>query len=403
MRPKRNARVLSITYFLTGLYWNMVTVVWQPFVLSLGASMATLGLIEGIGGWRGFITNAVQPLGGWLSDRRGRKPFVALGSMLTVSALAIYTIVSLIKQWQVLILGGIILGFSGLGLPARDSMVAESWESRSRGVAYSTTMFYFFLPGVFTSVLGGLIAETLGYSVVFLLSIALEATSLMVLLLFLSETYPRGKEGLELRELRKSLWRVMLPKRGLRGFYAIMALDMFSWGLGAFLLYGFLKKTYDFSDVQLGIMNGVFSISWAASQLPIGILMDKYGCKRFLIFSEAIGVAFMAALLTLTSFEALALSMVLLGIVPPTWEPASKALLANATSQEDRAEAMGKLAAFRGILSLPAPIVGGILYDAYGFKAPILTSLISITVTMILIYPLIHESKPTYESPQHIA
>ena len=63
-----NIRVLAAGAFLRGMRDNMVRVVWQPFVLSLGASMPLLGLLESLGGIRGLVPTLVQPLSGRLSD-----------------------------------------------------------------------------------------------------------------------------------------------------------------------------------------------------------------------------------------------------------------------------------------------------------------------------------------------
>jgi len=78
----RNLRVVAITAFLAGLFSSMTHAVWQPFVLSLGAPMSTLGLLESLGGWRGVVPALIQPIGGWLSDRLRRKPLLALSGLV---------------------------------------------------------------------------------------------------------------------------------------------------------------------------------------------------------------------------------------------------------------------------------------------------------------------------------
>ncbi|MEA3459996.1 MAG: hypothetical protein U9R11_04930, partial [Chloroflexota bacterium] len=77
----RNLRAITATAFLAGLFSTMTRAVWQPFVLSLGAPMSTLGFLESLGGRRGIVTALIQLISGWLSDRLGRKPLMALGSL----------------------------------------------------------------------------------------------------------------------------------------------------------------------------------------------------------------------------------------------------------------------------------------------------------------------------------
>jgi len=79
------------------------------------------------------------------------------------------------------------------------------------------------------------------------------------------------------------------------------------------------------------------------------------------------------------------------GLVFSTWTPAMKTFLMNKVSEEGRAEAMGKLAAFIGLVGFPAPFIGGILYDTMGFRAPIATGLVGVTLALALIFILVHE------------
>lgn len=71
---------------------SMVLAVWQPFALSLGASMPALGLLESLGGRMGLATGLIQPLGGRLSDRVERKPLIALASLMAALGLSFYVL-----------------------------------------------------------------------------------------------------------------------------------------------------------------------------------------------------------------------------------------------------------------------------------------------------------------------
>ncbi|MDH5769789.1 MAG: MFS transporter [Candidatus Bathyarchaeota archaeon] len=386
---KKNIRVLSLTSVVGGAYWGMIRATWQPFTLSLGVSMSLLGLFEGLGGRNGLITALVQPVSGRLSDKMGRKPFIVLGSILTLTTLAFYTLACYTRDWRFLVPATISLGLTALSHPASSALTAESVEVRERGMAYSVTMFSFILPGVLTSAFGGWVADLFGYEILFLISIVLEGLSLSMLAFLLKETLNQRNEEKDMG--RVSLKAILVPPSELRGFYVSMAADAFSWGLGAAILFGLLSKTYNFSNLQLGILSSLTFLMWTAFQLPIGKLIEKYGCKRFLILSEMIGIAMMIGWLTFTSFEVFALAALLYGLVASTWVPASQTLLSNSVEKEERAEAIGRLFAFRGIIGFPAPYVGGLLYEAMGFKAPILAGAIGVIVTLILIALFVRE------------
>jgi len=49
------------------------------------------------------------------------------------------------------------------------------------------------------------------------------------------------------------------------------------------------------------------------------------------------------------------------------------------------AQAIGSFSTFRGLIGLPAPIIGGILFDTLGFDVPILLNLVLAFVDGIVI------------------
>jgi MFS family permease len=246
------------------------------------------------------------------------------------------------------------------------------------------------LPAILISAAVGLIADAFGFLGVFLIGILLQITSALLVFGFMKETLKISSQrsGMRLAEFMKTM---VVPERKLRSFILIMASDAFFWGIGAAILFGLLNKTYNFSSFQLGIMWSVLLISLACSQLIMGKLVQKYGCKKFLMLSEVIGIFLMAGWLLFKNFEAFALLQVPYGLVISAWVPAMNTFIANQTTEENRAEAIGKLAAIRGLISFPAPYIGGFLYDATGFQAPITAGLIGIILTLLLIWLFIHE------------
>jgi MFS family permease len=133
-----NLRTVAATSFLSGLTQSMTQAVWQPFALSVGASMSILGLLESLGGLNGLVTNLVQPLGGWLSDRLGRKPLIALGGLAMLAAVSCYLVAARMADWLWLLPGAVLLGLSLIASPAHRSLIAESAPAHRRGRAYGT-------------------------------------------------------------------------------------------------------------------------------------------------------------------------------------------------------------------------------------------------------------------------
>ena len=339
----------------------------------------------------GLATGLIQPLGGRLSDRVGRKPLMALASLVAALGFSCYVLAAVIGDWRLLIPGTILIGLATISIPAKDAMTAESVRNDQRGMAYSVIMFFVAVSGILASTLGGFVAERRGYAAVFLLCIAGEVLALLLVISFLRETFSRGRGPLRPGKLRRSWTRLIIPPRELRGFYAAMVADAFVGGLGSAILFGLLSKTYHFTTSQLGIMSSAFFTSWALVQLPVGRLIDRYGCKRLIIISKLIDIVVIAGWLAFTSFKAFVLLYLLYGPIPPIWTPATLTLLMGSVPAEERAEARGRLSALTMLIRSPAPYIGGLLYERVGFRGPILANLVGAIAALLLIALLVRE------------
>ena len=391
--PSHNLQVLATRNFLVGLRMNMMRAIWQPFVLHLGASMSLLGLLESIGGFGGIVSAATLPVGGWLSDRRGRKPFVILANVFAFASLCIFVLAAWLREWRLLLPGVVLSGLTAIARPVADAMIAESATPSARGRAFSLVGMAFAASGVFAPALGGLLAERYGFLATLLLGAVLEVFTLGLLVTRLRETLATNGGTAAASDFFGLLRGILTPPAGLRSFYVAVTIDMFAYGTGAAILPGLLTEAYDFTPFQLGFMSSITAAAWAISQMFFGRKVDRHGCVPFLILSEVLGVLVTGGWLAARSFEAFAVLGILNGLVPATWVPAFLAWIANSVPENQRAEEIGRLGAFRGLLSFPAPYVGGLLYEAVGFKGPILANLIGAAMVAVLLWLLVGEPR----------
>lgn len=391
-REKReNLFVLAATSFLRGAHTSAYNVIWQPFVLSLGASMPTLGLLNSLGGMNGIVTTLVQPLGGWLADRLGRKPFLILASLAYVIGYALFWLSGALNVWTLLLLGVIVLGAAALANPARSSMTAESVREGRHGTAFSLILVAGMVPGIVVPAIAGAMADHLGYISIFPIALGIEAIALLLVWRYLRETRTANGGAIGWRETSRMMVRSIVPPKGLTGFYCAVAGDSFSWGIGWGLLYGMITETYHFSAEQLGIMASVMSLSWALMQMPIGRYIDRSHIKAMLIVSEAIGIPLMLIWITQSQFEIFAASQILFALTAATWVPTINTYLTRQVSAAERAEAFGRLNMFRGVVGFPAPTIGGLLYAWGGLRAPLVVNLLGSCVVVVILTLFVRE------------
>jgi DHA1 family multidrug resistance protein-like MFS transporter len=398
----RNLNTVTIKTFLRGMASSMMRAIMQPFVLSLGAPMSTLGLLESLGGLRGILTASLQYYSGWLSDHLGRKPFMILGNVAGLLGISLFIIAALTGNWLWLMPGIVFIGATLMADPADQSMVAESSQAHRRGAAYSMFTIAWIAPGIFAPALGGWLAERWGFVPVFALQAALYVLSLLLVLRFLRETIISSGERITWDGIKAATVRLAVPPRRLRGYYWTMAADSFTWGLGFTLLFGMLTQTYGFTTFQLGIMSSLMALTWTLCQWPVGKLIDRFGSKPVMLLSQVGSLPIVLGFMSTSSFLPYAGLYAGMGIMAATWVPAQRVMLANSTSERGLGEALGRLAAFQGLIGFPAPFIGGLLYDHLGFQAPLMAGFVGIIVTTVMLFVWVEEPSRQVELDQRL-
>lgn len=377
---KGNIPALALRDFVSTHAWMPLEVIWQPFVLSLNATVSILG---SFGTLHSIVRFGSQPFAGRVSDATGRKRIQVFSATFTILAYVIYLVAG---SWELLIPGVILYAFSyALWEPAGAAMVAESVEKKERGIAYSLIELTWVVPGFYAPLIFGYLAEILGFSFIFAIILPIEFLSLFILLIFIKETLP-VRQKLDFHGMFTSLKEIVRPKSRLIGFYVFAIVMTVSWSMQLSIFFGMVYDTYHLTYSQLGAMYTAACIVKALFQLPAGKFIDKYGRKRILLLSEITGFVVLTGYLFSQSFPGFLLSYALFGLFSSLFNPAYLAYLSDAAPTEERAKTIGDLNALKGLIALPAPMIGGFLYDQFGFHAPILANF---TLLVIALFPLI--------------
>jgi MFS family permease len=378
-------RTISATNFLTGMYQTVLNVVLQRFVVVVTGSVSALGLLGAFGGRYGLVGSLVQPSGGALADVRGRRFAAMAGASFSMAAMGLLVLAALFqgRPWALpalLLPAFLCMGLGMISAPALASSIAESSTPGRSASAYATTVFFWVLPGALLAIPGGLLADRLGYHAVFGMAFAFEAANLTLFALFLRETSaPTGARW------RPRIDLGLRPPPEVRTLYWIGAMDSFSWGLAAGIIYGLIAAEFRFSNVQLTGIAAAWALSFALFLPPTAAFVNRIGLRKVMIFSESLGVPIMLGWLFATRIEHFLLVSVLNGMTAATWVPTTQAYLADWLPKERRARAVGGFAAFRGLVAFPAPFLGGLLYDTFGYAAPIIANLTGAIVTTIAV------------------
>jgi len=390
----RNIRVLAITGLISGVYIGMLNGVLQLFPASLGFGVATLGILQAVGNrFSGIAGSIAQPIAGHLSDIYGRKVIIAAGSVATILSMALFVVAALTANLACLFGAFFMFGVSVLGSPSSQAMVAESvgLESSKLNVAYSVVFLLSSIPGVVTPYLAGVIAGSYGYVVIFLAAVLLESVDLFLYLKELYETRPKAKTGGATLPRKFSLKLSFRIPRGSWGYFTALAMDAFTFGISTTIIFAIIQAKFGYSDAEIGIMVSVFSLAIILTQYPATKLLLVLGGRRTIAFSEALGTLLMVGWAVAGSFTGFLLLAVLFGASVSTWVPGVQSLVMTNSPEQERGGIGGKVAAVRGLVAFPAPILGGLLYQSLGYEAPIIASGIGTAITVVLLLKYVPE------------
>ncbi|MCC7161729.1 MAG: MFS transporter [Anaerolineae bacterium] len=371
--------------FISGIEQSMIGVIFQPFVLALGASMSQLGLLNSLSGFGGLIPTLAYPWGGWIADQRGRRPVLLAASLAAMGAFGVYAMAGWLGALAMLLPGILLLGISQVYQPVNAALVGEAVGAGKRGSAYSLITLVVIVPGIFVPILAGVVAERYGFTFIFPAAILFEAAAFFVIWKYLHETRSPSRDKSDAGAIGQFLKRAWIPPSDLRWFFIAVAMDNFAWGMGYGLFYGLLTREYGFTPIQLGVLSTVSAITWAVTSLPIGRLVDRWGPRPVLILSEAVAVPLMIVWMTQSQFAVLAASMTLFALNAATWIPARNVYVTQVVEPTRRGEIFGRLSAFAGIIAFPAAFIGGYLFDTVGFHAPFVGNLIFAVITLAIL------------------
>ena len=392
-----NIRILALASMLTGTYVSLLNTILQPFVVKyLGFDVAILGALVAVGARpSGLASSIVQPFAGAMADLIGRRRLILLGSAVGVCSMASFLLAAETRSLAPLSLGYFLLGLSLLGNPASQAMTAEtvSMDPGRVNVAFSLMFFFTSLPGAVIPFLTGYLVSTAGYALLFAASAILEAVNLLALFPALRETRPTTGDptdraswpGFSLRNA------VRLPPGFVR-LFAPFAMDAFSYGLGGAIIYGMWTVTFKFTQDEIGIIYGTFCVAIVATQYFATRLLVAAGARKTLAFSESLTVVVLLGWILFQGLGPLIIISIVFGVSVATWVPAVSSLLMAASPIEEKGSIGGKLAAFRGLIAFPAPIIGGLVYSAYGFYVPLFLSVVGESITTAAILRLLPDS-----------
>ncbi|MCR5942709.1 MFS transporter [Ochrobactrum sp. XJ1] len=335
-------------------------------VTGLGASMLTVGVIEGIAV---ATASVAKVFSGALSDWFGRRKLLAvIGYGLAAATKPIFPLAQSI-DWLVAARFIDRIGKGIRGAP-RDALIADIAPPDLRGASFglrqSLDMAGGFLGPLLAIVLMGLTANH--FITVFWIAVIPAFLCVAVLLIFVKEPERPQTE----RKVRMPLRRAELGRLGARYWWVVILAAAFSL---ARFSEAFLILRAESLGLSLMWVPGVLmlmALAYSLSAYPVGVLSDRMDRITLLIVALLLLIAANLVLAFSAGIVPLALGVILWGLHMGFSQGLLATLIAETAPAELRGTAFGMFNLVTGLALLVASVIAGILWDTVGPQATFL-------------------------------
>jgi len=371
---------------LANIAGNMYGGLLPLYLKSLGASVAQIGLFFTL---IQILPLVLQILGGWISDSLGRLKSIALGSL---AGMLSYVGLILAPTWQWVFLGESLSAITGSLIgPSFGAFIAEESAEENRARVYGLTSTIFLVVSVVGPPLGGWLADTYGFKFMLLIAsfIYTAATILRVFMAKRAASHEEKSESakLTLTSLKDNLGAMLS---------IVLSGGVFTWLLItdgvrdiAFSLSGtyipvYVEQIGGLNATQIGWLGSIFGIASMLINLPAGMLADKFSERVNIVIGFLLQFAALIVFIRLDSFWGYAIVWAMFGLGVGVMQPAYQSLLSKALPKKLRGTGFGLIHSSLGLFSLPAPYVGGYLYQNFSPRLPFT---ITAWVSLAAIFP----------------
>ncbi|MFH2103950.1 MAG: MFS transporter [Chloroflexota bacterium] len=375
---------------LANLGGNMYGPFEALYLQDLGATIGQIGLFYTLSQ---IIPLALQILGGWVSDSLGRLKAIAIGSVVGIF---VYVPLILATRWEwVLIASAMGAVTRSLVGPSFDAFIAEKSAPENRARLFGITQTLFGVVAVLGPPVGGLLVEALDFKGMLLFAAGLYAIA-TVIRVSMARSAARGSESKPTRLTLGSL------KNNLGAMLALMlAGGLFTWimitdgvrdiffNMSFSFMSVYMQDIASLSISQIGFMSGIFGLAMMAVMIPAGWLADKVGERVNIaagFFLMAIAIGMIALVPPASEAWVYATGWVIAGLGVGLVTPAYQSLISKAVPQRLRGVAFGLFSTSLGLVSLPAPMIGGWLWENVNPQFPFMLTAFAALLSIIPVW-----------------
>ena len=395
-RPAPNGVILRVAAIIGLAELGFATVIpLLPLHLTeqLGASVKLVGVVVAA---FALTETFLKTAWGSVADRLGRRPMITFGLLLSSVA---PVLMSVVRQAWLFIPLRLIDGAGSSALwPAASAIIADTTPAHRRATAMGALNMFFLAGLAFGPSLGLFVVALFdSYAAGFYMAaVLLFAAGIVaaVALRDLGHTHlqPSGADVVgyhgtapspELDAVVEETRRVPL----LGVMLVVAFVQMFGAGLLAPILVIYAKRIVGLSEHMMGTLFLVFMLVVALASLAAGHLADRWGKMRAISLGMVTGSVGLWLLPLSPRLSMLAASGLLIGVGYALSTPAWNAMVSELAPPGRVGLAMGASQTAQGLGLVLGPLLGGLMWDTLGHRAPFLGAAALLTFgTVVLLW-----------------
>ncbi|OIJ22213.1 MFS transporter [Anaerobacillus alkalidiazotrophicus] len=382
---KRNLYILMVCQFFVMGAMTMIIPFLPLYLQELGVTDP-----QAVSRWAGIIFGAnfltaflFSPLWGRLADRHGRKLMLlrsGFGMALVVSLTGFAT-----GPWSLLLLrllNGMISGF----IPAAITLVSMSTPKKRVGYALGMLQAGAVAGGVCGPLFGGILADLIGFRMVFYVTGLTILITAFVVLYFVKEDKKKKVQSVEKTDTIEDFKKIASTQPILPLFFVFFIVQCALIGINP-LLSLFVQDLTTTQNVAFysGLALSVMGFANMSASPFLGKLSDRKGAHFVLLFSLLFAAIVTFPQAFVQSYWQLIIFRFLLGLCLGGLLPSINSLIRNLAPEGMESRTFGFSNSFMYLGTMIGPIAGGWLTSVAGIRSLFITSTILLLINAFVV------------------
>jgi maltose/moltooligosaccharide transporter len=387
-RQTRNYRVLLVRKLGYNLFGRLSNQYTSLYAVSLGVDMIGLGTLNSVGS---AVSTILSLPVGRLVDRYSLRKMMLFAMILEILVPFAYVFA---WNWILLIPALIffqLTGFRSIAVAVENVYIASSVKNEDRASGFGVATVLATIGGTLAPIIAAYLViafggiNAIGIRPLFIIQLAGLIPLTIAIFLNLTETSKSSLgTGERANDFMRDFRSLFENAKGLKRFMLMECLGDFSMGMVFPFAMVFAVEGKNADPLILGYMGMASTLSNMIFAIPIGRLADRIGRKKTLTLMRPIMYASYLLIAFAPSAYWLILAWAFLGF-PWEWIVWS-AMSMEMVPEDQRGRWSGMLMLFDNVVRIPAPIIGGIIYETVG---PTVLFLLPVAIDLFLRIPVL--------------